>query len=80
MNQLSIDFRTLRTKAFDQDSQCFQILSYLKSGKTLTKLEAAQKGWGLSLNSRVAELREAGWEIHCRTVKKNGRTVYEYSL
>ena len=62
-------------------SQVAEILSYLETGATLTMAEAYAHGWGISLNSRVAEINErlkAG--IECHTEKRNGKTVYVYSL
>ena len=61
-------------------TQCESILAWLEAGNSLTKAQAFSMGWGLSLNSRVAELREQGHDIVCDTEKINGKTVYFYRL
>jgi hypothetical protein len=55
------------------------VLEALKRGP-LTKLDAFRLGAGLSLNSRVAELRARGYDIHCRRIVRDGRPVWEYRL
>jgi len=62
-------------------SQNAEILSWLQSGKTLTKAECYAKGWGISINSRVAELnRTVDAKIRCWTESRNGKTVYVYGI
>ena len=62
-------------------SQISEIYAYLSDGNTLTKAEAFSKGWGISLNSRCAEIRERlGVHIDCWTEQRNGKTVYVYGL
>jgi hypothetical protein len=60
-------------------SQVDIVLEALKRGP-LTKLQAYKLGAGLSLNSRVAELRAQGWVIDCRRIVRGGRPVWEYRL
>jgi hypothetical protein len=73
---LELDFRPLRTRAFKPGSQSFRILEWLRSGKTITPFEALQRFGTLALHSRIAELREAGWDVKCKLVDGHG----EYSL
>lgn len=62
-------------------SQISQIYSYLEEGNTLTKAECYEKGWGLSINSRVAEIRDRlGVQIDCWTEKRGDKTIYVYGL
>ncbi len=62
-------------------SQNAELLAYLETGATITKAECYARGWGLSINSRAAELRKrTGVEIDCDRVERNGKVVYEYSL
>ena len=62
-------------------SQISEIYCYLRDGNTLTKSECYAKGWGLSINSRIAEIRErTGAQIDCWTEKRNGKTIYVYGL
>ena len=62
-------------------SQSANIYAYLSEGHTLTKAECYAKGWGLSVNSRCAEIRERlGADIECWTEQRNGKTVYVYGL
>jgi hypothetical protein len=63
--------------------QRLQILSHLKSGKTLTPLEALQMFRCLRLAARVHDLRNEGWPIlkKIRTSPDNERVHYaEYYL
>lgn len=55
------------------------VLAALKRGP-LTKLEAFKLGAGLSLNSRVADLRAQGWDIACEVKMVNGRRSWVYTL
>lgn len=61
-------------------TQCEEILKHLKRGKTLTPLQALKAGWGLRLSARILELRQAGYDIKTRMVKRGGSRVAEYSL
>lgn len=60
-------------------SQNDVILEALKRGP-LTKLEAFKLGGGLSLNSRIADLRREGWDIRCERVVRGGKPAWEYRL
>jgi len=56
------------------------ILDALLRGESVTKLDAFRMGAGLSVNSRIAELRKRGYEIDCSVERRNGRNVWVYSL
>ena len=57
-----------------------RILDYLKSGKTLTPLEALNKFGCLRLSARIFNLREQGNAIITKNVTRKGKTFAEYSL
>lgn len=62
-------------------SQNGNIYQHLAEGGTLTKAECFSRGWGLSLNSRCAEIRRlTGEQIDCRRVEINGKPAWEYSM
>ena len=67
-------------KSFKHDSQNFKILKYLKTGASLTCLQAAQMGFGYNLRSRVSDLKRAGYDIKSEQVPTNGSYIAEYSL
>ena len=61
-------------------SQSDAILAYLKTGATLTPLEALSRFGCLRLAPRCLELREAGYRIET-TIRRNGRKYFaEYRL
>ena len=61
-------------------SQADDILAYLKTGATLTPLEALSRFGCLRLAPRCLELREAGYRIET-TIRRNGRKYFaEYRL
>ena len=57
-----------------------RILDYLKSGKTLTPLEALNKFGCLRLSARIFNLREQGNAIITKNDTRKGKTFAEYSL
>ena len=62
-------------------SQKKQILAYLKTGKSLTQLEALYKFGCFRLAARVCELRNDGWCIKSESIKlDNGKIVSSYRL
>ena len=62
-------------------SQCKRIAAWLKSGRTLTQLEALKLFGCFRLASRVFDLREKGLNIQKRRVTTStGKTVCEYYL
>ena len=60
-------------------SQSDLILAALQRGP-LTKLDAFRLGAGLSLNSRIADLRRQGYDIRCEVKRREGRSVWVYTL
>ena len=61
-------------------SQTAEILKALKRGKKLTPLEALDKFGTFRLGARILELRQAGYDIKTRMVRKGSSRVAEYSL
>ena len=62
-------------------SQKKQILSYLKTGKSLTQMEALYKFGCFRLAARICELRDDGWVIKSESIKlNNGKIVSSYRL
>lgn len=64
------------------EPQADQILHYLKSGKTLTQLEALRLFKTLRLGARIHELKARGYDIKSQIVPvDNGsKHVARYSL
>jgi hypothetical protein len=60
--------------------QADAILQHLKSGKTLTPLQALKAGFGLRLSARILELRQAGYDVKTTMVKRGRLRVAEYRL
>lgn len=67
-------------KSFKQNSQNAKILEYLKSGNTLTCLEAMNLGFGMNLRSRISDLKRGGYEILSKQVNIGSSYIAEYSL
>lgn len=62
-------------------SQKTQILSYLKTGKSVTQLDAIARFGCLRLGGRIFELRKAGHAIETeRFTTPNGSVVARYRL
>lgn len=62
-------------------SQNTEILSYLKTGATLTPLKALKEFGCLRLSGRIYNLREAGWPVVCDNLDVgNGKRVGHYTL
>ena len=62
-------------------SQNQEILSYLKTGATLTPLEALKMFGSLRLAGRIYDLKEDGWPIVCdRLDVGDGKLVGHYYL
>ena len=61
-------------------SQGDEILAYLKTGASLTPLEALSRFGCLRLAARMKDMREAGYRIDT-TIRRNGRKWWaEYRL
>lgn len=57
------------------------VLEYLKSGKTLTPLDALNSFGCFRLSARIYELKDKGWPIQCeRKELDNGKRVGHYSM
>ena len=62
-------------------SQCEAILAHLRSGRTITPAEAYGLCGTLACHSRIAELRERGYDIRCDLVQvPSGKHVGCYRL
>lgn len=61
-------------------SQEFKILQHLKTGKTITPIDALMEFHCFRLAARVFVLREQGWPIHTTKIKSGEKTYAEYSL
>lgn len=67
-------------KPHDAKSQAGRILSWLKQGRKITPIQALEK-WGcFRLGARINDLRNEGYHIITRNVKRNGKRFAEYSL
>ena len=76
--QLDIPF----TRIPEHGSQCYAILLYLQSGRTLTVAKALSELGVYALSQRCGELRRKyGWPILSRTVETaGGARISEYFL
>ena len=62
-------------------TQSEQILGYLKTGKTLTPLEALYDFDCFRLSARIHDLKAQGWPITCDLMEVNGnKKVGHYYL
>ena len=62
-------------------SQNAMILNFLKSGGSLTPIEALEKFSCFRLAARINDLREAGHEIQTEILKDdNGKSYASYSI
>jgi hypothetical protein len=61
-------------------TQTQRILIYLKTGKSLTPLEALQKFGCLRLAARIADLRRDGHTIWTNYVQKDKKIFAAYKL
>lgn len=68
----------IKTEGHDQNAR---ILAHLKSGRTLTALEALEWFKCFRLASRVCDLRKAGHLVEKRTIKtSSGKNIAQYYL
>jgi len=61
-------------------SQNELILAYLKSGKSITPIEALENFGCFRLGARIFELREQGNDISVETIERGGKRFASYSL
>jgi len=65
----------------DAASQTTQILTYLRSGKTLTAIEALQRFGCFRLAARIRNLKDDGYDVRSTRVElPNGKRVAKYRL
>lgn len=61
--------------------QNLMVLTHLKTGKELTPIEALESFGCFRLASRIYDLKQDGWPIHCeRRAMHNGKVVGVYTL
>lgn len=60
-------------------SQTLKILKHLKSGKSITQMEALNLYGRMRLASRINDLREI-YPIHTKMIYKSGKKFASYSL
>lgn len=63
----------------NKDSQLSWVIKRLKSGRTLTSLDALKENGIMRLAARIFELREKGLSVRSKTIKlSNGKQITEY--
>ena len=67
-------------KAGGEVTQKAQILAYLKSGRSITVLDALQRFGCYALSQRIGELRRAGHPISSRMIRTTtGKDIAQYA-
>ena len=67
----------MRTRKFTQTEE---IVNSLEAGEGITALDALER-WGcFRLAARIGELRQEGYNIITKTIKRNGKQYAEYRL
>ncbi len=61
-------------------SQNAQILKFLKTGKSLTALQALRNFGVMRLAARIGNLKDKGHDIESKPVKSGGKRVALYRL
>lgn len=61
-------------------TQCEMVLKHLKSGKTLTPIDALNEFGCFRLASRVLDLRAMGYDIRARRLTQGEKTFSQYYL
>ena len=62
------------------NTQKENVLNLLKSGKSITPLEALQEYGCFRLADRIFVLRQDGYNIITNNITENGKTFAEYTL
>ena len=62
------------------NTQKVNVLNHLKSGKSITPLEALQEYGCFRLEDRIFVLRQDGYNIITNNITENGKTFAEYTL
>ena len=57
-----------------------QILKDLEKGKSITALDALKNYGCLRLAARILEIKDSGYNVDKKMVKKNGKTFASYYL
>lgn len=61
-------------------SQSDEIIDYLKSGQSLTSLDALYKFRVMRLAARIEQLRKQGYQIETEIVKSDGKKWAKYYI
>ena len=61
-------------------SQCNDIINHIQTKGTITPLEALSAYGCFRLAARILELKDRGYDIDRRTVKRNGKEYAEYFM
>jgi hypothetical protein len=61
-------------------SQNTRIIRHLKKHKTITPMQALRLCGCMRLAARISNLREAGWRIETKMVKRAGKRYARYTL
>tara|TARA_R110000764_G_scaffold6456_2_gene24229 strand:+ start:94 stop:294 length:201 start_codon:yes stop_codon:yes gene_type:complete len=61
-------------------SQTKEILNILKSGRTLTALDALRECGCMRLAARILEIRDMGYDVLTTTIAANGKRFAGYKL
>jgi len=61
-------------------SQCDEILAFLRTGQSLSPLEALEKFGCFRLGGRIYDLKKQGHKIETVMVEKNGKHFASYRL
>ena len=75
-----VELGTLPARKPARHSQCERILAVLADGKLHTTAEIHERAGSSRLNSRIAELRKRGWDIHYEFVGGVGPSAHAYRL
>jgi len=69
-----------QAELFTTKSQSEMILDYLKTGKSISPLEALEKFGCFRLGGRIYDLKKEGHHITTSMVERNGKRFAEYRL
>jgi len=69
-----------KKKPENTESQKVMILAHLKSGKSITPIEALNKYGCFRLGARILDLRNDGFNINTEMIEVNGKRFAKYSL
>lgn len=61
-------------------SQCSEILAHMKTGNSITAIDALNLYGCFRLAARIKDLRSQGHDIHTRKIKRNGKEYAEYRV